>query len=195
VEEFSPTGALIYTGQYRDSARNGEGTLYHTHGGTYSGQWRDGLFHGDDNVYTYPPATPATFTLRGQWVEGQMTACRLFIDGQLADDVVYAEDESEIGGPIAQHPLLVDAYEQRCCFVQPSSLGPQAGEGLFARIDLPPGVVVSFYNGIKQEEHIVSSPHTTAHRSHSRGIIGDERLTVPTVCRCCVLRVSRITGT
>ena len=88
-----------------------------------------------------------------------MEACRLFIDGRLADDVEYAEDESEVGGPIARQPMLADAYEQRCCEVRPSTLGPEAGEGLFARIDLPPGVVVSFYNGVKQEERIVSPAH------------------------------------
>ena len=161
VEEFSPTGTLVFTGQYRDNARNGEGTLYHTHGGVYSGQWRDGLFHGASNIYTYPPATPLPFSFRGQWEDGHMTACRLFLGDQPADDIVYSQDESELGGPIAEQPMLMDAYEQQCCFVKQSSLGPQAGEGLFARIDLPPGVVVSFYNGIKQEEHIVSTrPHT-----------------------------------
>ena len=157
VREYSACHRLLFTGQYRDSQRNGFGVLHHADGGVYSGHWKDGQFHGRDNVYTYPPASCTVFSFRGEWREGSMIACRLLADGQHADSVVYAQDESELGGAIAQQPLLEDRYEQHCCEVRESSLGAEAGEGLFARIDLPPGVVVSFYNGIKQEERIVSS--------------------------------------
>ncbi len=62
----------------------------------------------------------------------------------------YSADVSTFA-QIAKLPLLADPYEQLCCFVQDSTLGPNAGQGLFARTDLPSDTVVSFYNGMKQK--------------------------------------------
>ena len=179
VCEHSATGALTFRGEYRDNARHGQGTLYHTQGGVYSGEWSRGLFHGDNNVYTYPPASSTSFSFRGRWEDGCMRSTRLFVDDEPADDVEYGDDESEVGGPIALHPLLPDAYEQHCCVVKPSSLGPKAGEGLFARIDLPAGVVVSFYNGIKQEEHVVSRRIPLTHSTSACAVLS---LASPSLC-------------
>ena len=160
VCEYSATGALTFRGQYRDNTRNGQGTLYHTDGGVYSGDWKSGQFHGPSNVYTYPAASSNSFSLRGRWEDGRLISARLFVDDQpVVDGAEYSHDESEVGGPIALHPLLPDPYEQHCCIVQPSSLGPQAGEGLFARTDLAAGTVVSFYNGVKQWERQTERRH------------------------------------
>lgn len=44
--------------------------------------------------------------------------------------------------------MMPDPYEQLITYVQPSTIC-HSGEGLFAKIDLPGDVVVSFYNGIR----------------------------------------------
>src|SRR5206468_7949938 len=65
----------------------------------------------------------------------------------------YSADESTFSR-IALHPLLPDPYESICCYVTKATVSDTAGEGLFARIDLPSRTVVSFYNGIKQFDRI-----------------------------------------
>ena len=49
-----------------------------------------------------------------------------------------------------------DPYELDLVYVKQSEI-PESGEGLFAKVDLPSGMVVSFYNGIKV-------PHKTVDR-------------------------------
>ena len=152
VCEYTAAGQLLYSGQYCDNQRHGQGTFHHNDGGSFEGEWRDGLFHGTANTYTYPIVANTTIQFRGEWRDGSMYATRLFIDDQRTGDSTYTDDESTLGSPIASQPLLPDPYEQHTVYVAPSSLGPQAGEGLFARVDLPAGVCVSFYNGVKQAE-------------------------------------------
>ena len=153
VSEYTADGRLLYSGDYRDNQRHGRGALHHTDGGTFDGEWRRGLFHGPANTYTYPVVCGKLIQFRGEWRDGCMHSTRLFVDEQpVAGAAVYADDESTLGSPIAREPLLPDPYEQHTVYVAPSSLGPQAGEGLFARVDLPAGVCVSFYNGVKQSE-------------------------------------------
>ena len=152
VNEYTAGGHLLYSGEYRDNQRHGQGTLHHNDGGMFEGQWQHGLFHGTANTYTYPIVANKVIQFRGEWRDGGMHDTRLYVDNQAVGDTTYADDESTLGSPIANQPLLPDPYEHHTVYVAPSSLGPQAGEGLFARVDLPAGVCVSFYNGLKQTE-------------------------------------------
>ena len=152
VSEYTVDGRLLYSGQYRDNQRHGQGTLHHNDGGTFEGEWQHGLFHGKANTYTYPIVANKVIQFRGEWRDGSMVATQLHVDGQQVSVTTYTDDESTLGSSIANQPLLPDPYEQHTVYVAPSTLGPQAGEGLFARIDLPAGVCVSFYNGVKQTE-------------------------------------------
>ena len=159
VNEYTAHGQLLYSGQYRDNQRHGRGTLHHNDGGTFEGEWQHGLFHGTVNTYTYPIVASKVIQFRGEWRSGSMHAAHVLIDEQQASDTTYMDDESTLGSPIALQPLLPDPYEQHTVYVAPSSLGPQAGEGLFARVDLPAGVCVSFYNGVKQAEEETERRH------------------------------------
>jgi hypothetical protein len=51
--------------------------------------------------------------------------------------------------------MCPDPYESNCVFVKVSRV-KGGGEGLFAKVDLPPKRVISFYNGFKMtSEEIV----------------------------------------
>lgn len=69
----------------------------------------------------------------------------------------YSYDESTVD-IISSQPLLIDRYEQMCCYVKESSI-PNSGEGLFAKVHLPANIVVSFYNGTRQPGNWVNT-HT-----------------------------------
>ena len=49
---------------------------------------------------------------------------------------------------ISRQPLLPDPYENLFVYVD-ESLIPDAGEGLFAKVDIEADTVISFYNGTR----------------------------------------------
>lgn len=63
---------------------------------------------------------------------------------------------------ISSKPLLVDHYEQQYVYVEKS---PIEGEGLFAKVDIPAGLVVSFYNGIRITHKSVFILHNSVLRT------------------------------
>lgn len=154
VEEQSH-GNLIFKGEYRNNRRNGYGILTPTDGGEYSGNWKDGVFDGPNNCYQYPAGARDRLYLKGKWKSGKLVAARLYRnDNNVPEhDIIYKSDESTFN-TIANDPHLRDPYENECCYVKQSTEGEDAGEGLFARIDLPAMCVVSWYNGIKQADAV-----------------------------------------
>jgi histone-lysine N-methyltransferase SETD7 len=50
---------------------------------------------------------------------------------------------------ISKSPLVPDPYEDLFVIVDDSLIADDAGEGLFAKVDIEPATVVSFYNGIR----------------------------------------------
>mmetsp|Transcript_25689 Transcript_25689/g.41265 ORF Transcript_25689/g.41265 Transcript_25689/m.41265 type:complete len:276 (-) Transcript_25689:71-898(-) len=70
--------------------------------------------------------------------------------------VVYAYDPSD-SVRISSKPTLPDLYEQSLVVVGPSSVGSNAGEGLFARVELPSGRIVSYYNGTRVRQDVVDA--------------------------------------
>ena len=47
-------------------------------------------------------------------------------------------------------PMIPDPYEYNHIVIKPSRVHNCAGEGIFAKCDIPEGHWVSFYNGIKR---------------------------------------------
>lgn len=122
-----------------------------------------GQMSGDGIAFIYPDSRHA---LRGTFSKGQLTVCQFcyvstvrFIKGHLPE-VTFTTPQS---GPyysfdagnrtdICQNPMTPDAYEHNHVIVKQSKMRG-GGEGLFAKINLPAERVVSFYNGIKENEN------------------------------------------
>ena len=62
-------------------------------------------------------------------------------------DVIYSFDPAS-PAVFCRTPFLSDPYESLFVEVKPSQI-KNAGEGLFAKIDIDVGTVISFYNGIR----------------------------------------------
>ena len=148
VEERGPDGRLEFRGEYRNGVRHGLGTLQYVDGSALVGEWFKGEFHGDKNVFEYPPVGPSRITLRGRWAHGDMETARALCGNSPLGHFEFRYDPSD-SKTISSNPLVRDPFESALVRVGPSSLGEAAGEGLFARVKLPPEVVVSYYNGIR----------------------------------------------
>jgi len=68
-------------------------------------------------------------------------------------DVVekYHFDEST-ATHLSSQPLLRDPYEAQYCYTKRSTIS-EAGDGLFARRDVPDNFVIAFYNGFRLPIH------------------------------------------
>jgi len=162
VREFTASAALFFDGYYENNLRHGSGKLFLPDGGVYEGEWVRGEFTSDNNRYVYPPALTVVCSLRGRWFRGRMISARFYYGEEARGNRTFSSDPATFKR-ISRDPLLADPFEQLCCFVHRSSLNASAhsagagthpmddaGEGLFAKVDLPAGVVVSFYNGLRQ---------------------------------------------
>ena len=61
--------------------------------------------------------------------------------------LVYTYDPST-KTRISKTPLIADPFESEMVEVK-KSLQSNAGEGLFARVDIPSDVICAFYNGVR----------------------------------------------
>ena len=82
-----------------------------------------------------------------------MVSANYFVNDKKVGNETYTYDPSTTT-VISSTPLLQDPYESRLVYVKKSPL-EGAGEGLFAKIDLPADRVVSFYSGIRTTHKIV----------------------------------------
>jgi len=64
---------------------------------------------------------------------------------------VYFSFDESTATRISSSPLQGDPFERLCVYVSPSTLGPQAEEGLFARRPLPGDTVVTWYSGTRDK--------------------------------------------
>lgn len=118
----------------------------------------DGSQLSEDGVFVFPDGSSK---LVGRWNRDT---------GLLEEAVFYKGDQAgatyefEDGFP-GKHPVIFDScsvvyphllvpnkltacpYESQYVFVAQSSVGPKAGEGLFAAVDLPPSFLASYYSG------------------------------------------------
>lgn len=146
------------------------------HGRSFGASWRGlegggflygsvgpkGLFSGHKNAFIYPDMKTA---LHGSFEDGKMVET-------VPVDVreVYMERSGTIlrlkftkppyRAPIYQHwpsgldyvsvpPLQEDPYEQKYVYAERSKMSDHAGDGLFAKRDVPANTTIAFYNGIR----------------------------------------------
>ena len=157
------TGALVFAGRYARGlpvgpcwlAREGQGWLH----GAVDGR---GRFTGDDIAFVYPDGGTC---LVGRFEEEVMVAAaRGRITAAATDDagVLRAAVERRPGAQrrfsfspsdsksVHCERRLRDPFEAENAACAPSEISG-AGDGLFARRDLPAGAVVAYYNGLKIE--------------------------------------------
>ena len=117
----------------------------------------DGALTGEDIAFVYPDFRTA---IKGQFVGGVLECgqeCRVISSRQLGGVIVPIF--SQVHGPdfqydlastvrVCSQPLLQDPWEKNMVEVRPSKL-EQAGEGLFAREDLPEKTVIALFAGVR----------------------------------------------
>lgn len=154
--EVDDDGDVRFTGGYAAGARHcdhGVETL--PCGSQLSGRWVQGVFCGPDNRYIYPGERT---WLQGTWdAEGQMLAAQAYFSDDGNRDVVphpdvprghvFSLDQSDAAEP-SSAPTVGDPHERSCTYPAASEL-PNSGTGLFARVALPAGMVVAYYNGVR----------------------------------------------
>ena len=155
---------------------------YHVHGVRYGWVYQgllgggylvgevdtNGDMSGDDIAYIYPDFRTA---IRGQFMDGEMISgqeCRV-ISGVISDDgsftipifsdfvndVIYKHDPAS-HLVISSDPLLRDPWEATMVEVRPSGLD-QAGEGLFAKTDLPAKTIICLFAGVRLKTSTVAA--------------------------------------
>ncbi|KYQ92708.1 histone-lysine N-methyltransferase [Tieghemostelium lacteum] len=143
---------LIFSGMYKDGYRDGNGILYFSDGGRIETTWVESSMTGN-GVYYYPDER---FMIRGIWKDGDLVRGKFectekeYIENECKS--VYKEfqlkfDEST-EKRISLSPMIPDLYEQYYCYVSTSTV-ENSGQGLFAKRDIPPGLIISFYNGTR----------------------------------------------
>jgi len=116
-------------------------------------------FNGDDVTYLYPDCRlgfvgrfDQSLLHSGYLVEvsGYISLLQGCVLKPVTVGICDEEYTSDISGPVklCQYPHLQDPYEQIFVEVGPSKFN-SAGEGLFAKVDIEVGTIISFYNGIK----------------------------------------------
>ena len=167
--EYRPAGRqLLSVGRFHGGIKCGT-CWTATRGGGYlvgevitpSGQ-TESLHHGDV-VFLYPDLVTA---IQGEFSHGRLVAGRLthvskvrlngFIptleveappSGQSRELYTYQPAGSLC---ISRSPLLRDPFECRYVFVSESRTGEGAGEGLFAKTNIPRGQLCALFNGVRQ---------------------------------------------
>jgi len=159
VSEYDLSGRLVYEGNYEDNMRNGFGTLYVPDDKTlFRGTFSNGELHGHNVEFVYPLER---YKLIGEWHNGEMVKANFYKDDQCVDQTLY-EYDPPTQSCISKEPLKADPYESQIVYVAPSTIkcasdSYSANEGLFAKLDLPPFTIISFYSGIKQSDHVTES--------------------------------------
>lgn len=138
-----------YRGLFKDNLKHGRGVFYFDvvpHCGKIEGEWEEDEVNGD-SVYYYPDDS----CLKGIWENGKLKKAQFFenVNQQKSPSpkTWYKFDPSN-ETTISTEPLLGDPYEQRIVYAKKSAI-QNAGEGLFAKVNLPAKMIVSFYNGVK----------------------------------------------
>ena len=163
--ECSPEGGIVARGRHRNDIRVGWLQLFDAFEGCLIGKVNEeGELTGSGILYVYPDVKTA---LIGEFQGGELVKARAAVLETGIDVVppkfkLRSDHPTEIelshadSHTIAKQPLVPDHYEQDRVYVAPSLI-PDAGEGLFARIDLSEGEIASFYNGILISHQEVNS--------------------------------------
>jgi len=152
-------GQLDYAGWYTAGIPSGYSWKNVRGGGWLVGNVDEfGQFSGMDIGFIYPDLKTALY---GEFCEGKLVSARpaVVVHAQLQEDSVlvpsfqitsekiykrWISTEENIACP----PHLADPYESSLVQVKQSGMDG-AGEGLFAKVDIPEGVIVAYYNGLR----------------------------------------------
>lgn len=160
-----PEGDVIARGRHRNDVRVEWLQLFDAFNGCLIGKVdEEGELTGDGILYVYPDGKTA---LIGEFQGGILVKARAAVL-ETDIDIVPPKFKLRTDHPteiklscadrqtIAKQPLIPDHYERDRVYVAPSLI-TDAGEGLFARIDLSEGEIASFYNGIRISHQEVDS--------------------------------------
>lgn len=153
-------GRLNYVGWYRAGIPHGPTWLAVRGDGWLVGELDEkGEFTGDDIVFLYPDLSTA---LIGKFHQGEVVSVR----AGTVEDITFRHsvlipkvritDEKQYHRWISTNKDIVcpvdhaDPYETTVVQVK-QSIMQDAGEGLFARVDLPAQRIISYYNGLRME--------------------------------------------
>lgn len=152
VTEHDEEGDLAYDGEYSAGERHGAGIAYLPDGARLHGHWVSGEFEGDNNEYHYPDLTTV---LRGIWKRGRLVSA---VEARTSEPEPDSRADIFEFDPSTRHrlsrkPTLQDPYEKKCVEVLQSTV-PSFGEGLFAKISLPPDRVVAYFSGLRLPRNV-----------------------------------------
>eukprot|EP00466_Bigelowiella_natans_P014197 jgi/Bigna1/90901/estExt_fgenesh1_pg.C_820051 len=159
-------------GEFRDGVFDGKENIYHypsaaigriTEGSfLLKGEWRQGdmasavlyrgadeaLYNGKRVVYAYDPSDSVR-------ISSKPTLPDLYEQSLSGGGTILPPP------PVLFHCCVLDGYmatfRVENVVVGPSSVGSNAGEGLFARVELPSGRIVSYYNGTRVRQDVVDA--------------------------------------
>lgn len=154
-------GGLVWEGEAANATvKSGKGRLKLYDGSSIKGCWDECEVLNGAATFTFPDGRSE---LRGTWKDGVMDAAHFFWDGRCVGGFVCEcgvcwlsvavgrrlevdkhSYNAESEWPL-ERPLLLDPYENVYVFVK-SSMLPGAGEGLFAKRDIPADFVRSLCN-------------------------------------------------
>lgn len=147
-------------------------------------------FTSDDMVFLYPDCRTALYGsfYKAQMVSGQL--CRIlsgighcsYFCGVFKLAVTQPEGEVYSYDPstatrISSQPFLPDPYEAEFVEVRTSTI-PKAGDGLFAKVNIDCGTVISFYNGVRVP--CTEDSHDLADDNYRIALDEDLDLDIPT---------------
>ena len=152
----------------------------------------NGDMTGDDIAFIYPDFRTA---IRGKFVDGEMISgreCRVIssvisddggfiipIFSDFVNDVIYNYDPATHLS-ISRDPLLRDPWEATMVEVRRSDLD-QAGEGLFAKVDLPAKTIICLFAGVRLKSSTVAG-RERARSDYRIQLTVDVDLDIPDTC-------------
>ena len=143
-------------GLYKNGQKVGP-TWYRLEGNAYK------ITEGKFMTYLYPDLVSALHSeldTGGHMVHGRFAKVQDFKqNGGLPIPLVQLHDmsdtyEYDISSylKISERPLLRDPYEQQTIYIGSSEIHPEAGEGLFAKRNLPKGTLIALFNGVRKRD-------------------------------------------
>uniref|UniRef100_T1J3X3 SET domain-containing protein n=1 Tax=Strigamia maritima TaxID=126957 RepID=T1J3X3_STRMM len=155
VEEIDNEKNIVMSGYYKKGKKFGTWWFNSQDGSALIGELdSDGKLNGLNIAYLYPDRWTA---LVGLFEDGLMIKAKLARVSKITRNVpefYFVPSSAEYKYDISSHdcissdPLLPDPYEEERVHVKQSKI-MGADEGLFSKLDLGPGVIVSFYNGVR----------------------------------------------
>ena len=168
VREFDEDRRIRFIGKYEAGLPVGKCWIRMTGGGYLHGEvdadWR---LTSENGFYIYPDMEVA---YNGVFSNSVMVKGRaaLIEPSEVVNNVMTVK-VTKLWGPereyreatedcLSTFPLLRDPYEERLTEIGTSGI-PGGGDGLFAKVDIPPGTLIAIYNGVKRGPYAnVSTP-------------------------------------